>query len=97
MRHRLLINRDRLMNAPRAQVASATVNIFDRIQGLPKEIQLLALACAFILTADASGIPAQDAFTASKNLMVDPNTQTGLGREFQAMRHHLRTELFADG
>jgi hypothetical protein len=94
-RAKLLTNRDKLMNAPSEKVAEATVLIFDRIQGLPKYLQLLALACAFLLVAETSGIPAQDAFTASKNLMVDPSTKTGLGLRFQAMKHHLATEVLS--
>lgn len=92
---KLLVDRDRLMNANKAEVARDTVTVFDRIQHLPKHRQLLALAAAFLLTADASGIPAQDAFTATKNLMKDPLTSTGLSPQFQAMKFHLRTEVLA--
>lgn len=92
-RARLLVDRDKLTNASRQSVAEGTVSIFDRIQGWPKEAQLLALACAFILTADASGLPAQEAFTAAKNLMADDLTSTGLAPQFQAMKYHLTTEV----
>lgn len=90
---KLLVDRDRLMNADSRQVARATVSIFDRIQGMPKAVQLLGLACAFILTASVSGINAQDAFTASKNLMADPLGEQGLSRDFAAMRFHLDTDV----
>lgn len=92
-RTRLLVDRDRLMNASRNKVADTCVHIFDRIQGLPKELQVLGLAAAFLLTADASRIPAQDAFTAVKNLMANPLTASGLDLQFQAMKFHLETEL----
>lgn len=92
-RKRLLVDRDRLMNAKRGDVANGCVNIFDKVQRFPKAIQLLSLACSFILLCDASGVPAQDVFTAGKNLMADPLTQTGLGLQFQAMRYHLNTEV----
>lgn len=91
--NRLLVDRDKLMNAPRSKVADICVALFDRIQGLPKELQILGLAAAFLLTADASRIPAQEAFSAVKNLMASPLTTSGLDLQFQAMRYHLETEL----
>lgn len=84
------------MNAPRSEVARACVLLFDRIQALPKEHQLLALAGAFVLMASAFKFPAQEAFTAVKNLMADPNTSTGLGIQFDAMKWHLEDELAHD-
>jgi hypothetical protein len=76
-------------------VADGCVRIFDRIQGWPKEYQILSLASAFLLACTAAGIPAQDAFTATKNLMADPLTQSGLAPQFQAMQYHLNTEVYA--
>jgi hypothetical protein len=90
---RCLVNRDKLMSASQSEVATSCVTIFDRIQAWGREKQLLALATAFLLMADASGIPAQDIFTASKNLMYDPLTHTGLAPQFQAMRFHLNTDI----
>lgn len=90
---RFLVNRDKMNMASKQEVANACVSIFDRIQEWSREKQLLALAASFVLLADASGIPAQDVFTASKNLMADPMTQTGLAPQFQAMRYHLNTEV----
>lgn len=92
----ILIDRDRLMNAPRGAVANACVRLFDRIQDLPHEHQLLAFAGAFVIMAEAYGFPAQDAFTAVKNLMLDPENATGWDHRFDAMRWNLRTE-FKDG
>ena len=90
---RTLVDRDKLNMANREDVAATCVRIFDRIQGMGKEKQLLGLACSFILLAEAAGIPAQDVFTASKNLMADPMTQTGRAPQFQAMRFHLDTDV----
>ena len=90
---RLLVDRDKLMNASRKDVADSMVAVFDRIQLWGREKQLLALASAFVLLADTSGIPAQDVFSASKNLMHDPMTSTGLAPQFQAMKFHLNTDV----
>lgn len=92
----LLVDRDRLTNAPRQKVADACVAVFDRLQGLPKELQILAFAAAFILSTDASGIPAQEAFTATKNLMFCERTASKLDLQFQAMQYHLRTDLLSE-
>jgi hypothetical protein len=83
------------MNARKDWVADGCVKIFDRIQGWPKEYQILSLAAAFLLTCMSARIPAQDAFTAVKNLMADPLTQTGMGLQFQGMKFHLDTEVNA--
>lgn len=81
-------------NANRLRVARLVVGIFDRIQDHPiKEEQLLAMAGAFVLMADAMDIPAQDAFTAVKNLMTEPNKEDGLVHQFAGMAYHLKTEL----
>lgn len=94
---RILIDRDRMNTADKGDVAQATVSLFDRIQHRPKHIQLLALAAAFTLMSSASGIPAQDAFSATKNLMYDPLTQSGIAPQFQAMEYHLKTEVLPNG
>ena len=93
MRAKCLVDRDRMNHASKRDVAATCVRVFDRLQGYAREKQLLGLACSFILLCEASGIPAQDVFTASKNLMADPMTQTGLAPQFQAMRYHLNTDV----
>lgn len=95
MRKKTLVNRDALMSAPKKTVADLCVLIFDRIQSRDKEHQLLALAAAFTLLCSACKIEPQDVYAASKNLMADPLTSTGLAPQFQAMRFHLNTEVLA--
>lgn len=88
-----LVDRDALNGAPKKLVADLCVHVFDRLQDRKKEHQLLGLAAAFALLCDACRIPPQDVFTATKNLMADPMTSTGLAPQFQAMRFHLNTEV----
>lgn len=84
------------MNADRLTVARLCVMIFSAIQNhRSKEEQLLALAAAFLLMAETAGIPAQDAFTAVKNLMADPLHADRVEHRFAAMKYHLETELYA--
>lgn len=90
-----LYDRDKMMNASRSLVADGCVKVFDRIQGWPKEYQILSLAAAFLLTCMSARIPAQDAFSAVKNIMYDPLTQSGMGAQFQGMKFHLDTEVNA--
>ncbi|WP_420381661.1 hypothetical protein [Novosphingobium sp.] len=90
-----LYDHDRLVNASQRTVSEGCVRIFDRIQGWPKENQILSLAAAFLLACMSARIPAQDAFTATKNLMADPLTSSGMGAQFQAMKFHLDTEVNA--
>lgn len=95
-RRKLLYNRDLLMNASKRAVANATVAIFDRIQGMSKEVQILGLAAAFAIACEVSRCEPQDAFTAVKNLMADPMTATGRGLQFDAMRYHIDTDIMED-
>lgn len=83
-------------DADKVEVASACVRCFDAIQALPKHVQLLGLAAAFLLMCNASGIPAQDGFTTVKNLMYDPLTRSRTAPQFQAMDYHLRTEVLSN-
>lgn len=90
---RFLLDRDKMNHASKADVGKAMVTIFDRIQTWGREKQLLALASAFVLLAEASNVNAQDVFTASKNLMYDPLTASGIAPQFQAMKFHLNTDV----
>jgi len=90
---RVLLDRDRMNGADKQGVASLTASIFDRIQDSTPANQLLALAASFLLLCTASGIPAQDAFTATKNLMYDPLTRTGIAPQFQAMQFYLKEDV----
>lgn len=89
----MLTNYDALVNADRAKVTNKMVSLFDRLQlKRDKESNLLALACAFILLAEAMKVPAQDAFQAAKNLMYDPLRHEGIGHGFAAMQEHLKVD-----
>lgn len=96
MQRSLLVNRDALVNANRSRVAHLCVLLFDRVQSEPrKEEQLLALAAAFLLMAEAMGLDAQDAFVAVKNMMADPMRASGVFHQFDAIKYHLKQELLA--
>lgn len=93
---RSLVDRDALNSAPKKTIGNLCVRVFDSIQHARKEHQLLGLAGAFTLLAEACRIPAQDVFAAVKNLMADPMTSTGRAPQFQAMKFHLDTEVLED-
>lgn len=95
-RKRLLVNRDRLLHAPRKKVAQACAALFSTVQGLAKEVQILALAAAFTIICEATKLPPRDAHEAVNNLMYDPLTANGRALQFDAMRYHLDTELLPD-
>lgn len=77
-------------------MAALCVHLFSSVQQHSrKEEQLLAMAAAFLIMADACGIPAQEAFTAVKNMMADPMRASGQFHQFEALRYHLDTELLA--
>lgn len=69
------------------------VQVFNAIQGLSKEVQAMALAAAFTLLTEVVRAPAQDVFTATKNLMYDPVNPYRIAPQFSAMQFHLETEV----
>lgn len=85
---------DRIINAPRAKTASATLLICNSLQDYIEAhpgVQVLATAAAFLLLCERFGVPAQDAFTAAKNLM---NAHEGAaGKDFAAVREYLANEV----
>ena len=84
------LNRDRMNNADPRTVANAPMAVVDRLQAFPAEAQAMGAAVAFLILAEQGGIPAQDLFTATKNLM---NNQDGIRPEFAALSEYVRNEL----
>lgn len=73
------------------------VKLFATIQNQPRETQLLALAAAFVLQAEAFRFPTSDMFAAVVNLMRDPSNPSQREHRFDAMKFHLETELNETG
>jgi len=88
-----VIDRDKFNAAPKGAVASATVRLFDTIQKLPKEVQLMALACAFSLMVRAYKFNPNDAISASGRLMRDEIHSSRMDHRFDAMLFHLNEDL----
>lgn len=91
-----IIDRDKLNMASKDEVAKATVRLFDRIQSLPKEIQLLALAAAFVLMSETYQFPTNDTYSAVKRLMRDKFHSERVDHRFAAMKFHLKDTLSDD-
>lgn len=86
------MNRDLLnqTNARRAgNAVMAVINGVDRGNFQPHE-QLVGLAAAFLFVSEHWGIPAQDVFTITKNLI---NGVEGIRPEFAAARDYIKQEL----
>lgn len=85
---------DKITNAPRQLSATATVLLIDALQDYIEEnpgVQVTAAAALFLLLCERFNVPAQDAFTATTNLM---NGKDGrLAKEFEAVRLYLQHEV----
>lgn len=85
------MNRDAFNNANPHRVSLAAMSVIDAAQrGFVAHEQAHGIACAFLLLAEHLRIPAQDLFTATKNLM---NDTTGKRPEFRAITDYLRNEV----
>lgn len=86
------MNRDMFMNAPVRRSANAAMAVVDALQrGFQPAEQLHGAAAAFLIIADHWGIPAQDLFSATKNLMNDGDAK--LRPEFKAVAMYVKEEL----
>ena len=84
------MNRDLFLNADPAAVARCTMQVIDSTQRHSAHIQMHAMAAAFLLVAEHWGVPAQELFTATKQLM---NFTEGKRPEFAAVAEYIEKEL----
>jgi len=83
------MNRDLMNNADAEHTARAGIDILDRMQNHPQHIQPLALCAAFLTLANHYRVPAQDLFTATKNMMTEEENIA----EFNALRDYVKYEI----
>ncbi|WP_139812523.1 hypothetical protein [Ensifer aridi] len=84
------LNRDVMNMAAPVTVARASMTVLDRLQDFKPEIQIMGAAAVFLELAEHLGIPAQEAFSATKNLI---NGDDGKRVEFRAITAYLNGEL----
>jgi hypothetical protein len=84
------LNRDVLNTATPRDVAMAAMTVLDRLQDFRPEIQIMGAATVFLTLADHLGIPAQEAFTVTKNLI---NGDDGKRAEFRGIDAYMKGEL----
>lgn len=85
-----MIDRTRLMNMAVTDASRAAMQVIDALQHHRPEAQAVGACAAFLLLAEASGIPAQDLFTATKNII---NGAEGKRPEFAAVEMYVQQEI----
>lgn len=85
------LDRDLLNVTGVKPAANATMTVIDRLQDFPPHVQVVGLAAAFLTMATHLGIPAQDVFTVTTNLINDAE---GKRPEFAAVDAYLEGEVF---
>lgn len=83
-------NRDAMNMAKPREVSRASLLVLNTLQDVRPEVQIMGAATVFLELAEFLGVAAQDAFTATKNLI---NDQDGKRVEFKAVRAYLEGEL----
>lgn len=85
-------DRDIFNSLPTKQAARSTIKVLDAIQFLKPEEQIAGLAAAFLLSVERYKVPAQDAFSATANMMRhhDERGQS----EFDGVRSYLDADVF---
>jgi hypothetical protein len=84
------VNRDLINSAEPRRVAQAGMTVVDQLQVFQPHEQLMGVCALFLILAEHWRIPAQDVFTATKNLM---NSEDGMHPTFRAMREYVSKEL----
>jgi hypothetical protein len=78
-------------NAGPRRVANAAMTVIDRLQiDFKSHEQVMGVAATFLILAEHFGIPAQEIFTATKNLM---NGMDGKRPEFAAVMEYVKHEI----
>lgn len=84
------MNLDRMNNADPYRVSQAAMAVLDRLQNFQPAEQIMGAAALFLILAEHRGIPAQDIFVATKNLI---NGVDGKRPEFRAVTEYCKHEL----
>lgn len=84
-----MIDRDKLNNTDPVHAAHASIAVLDRLQYFPQHIQATAAAVVFLVLAEHFKVPAQDIFTATKNMI---NAEDGIA-EFRAVQDYVKYEI----
>jgi DsbC/DsbD-like thiol-disulfide interchange protein len=72
------------------QVASASIMVLDGLQSYRPHVQVLSAAAVFLSLCENLGIPAQEAFSTTKNII---NGTDGKRNEFKAVDAYIKGEL----
>jgi hypothetical protein len=83
-------NRDIMNTAAPRDVAMAAMTAADRMQDFKPEITIMGAAVLFLTLAEALDIPAQEVFTATKNLI---NGDDGNRVEFAGLEDYVKEEI----
>ena len=85
-------DRDLFHSLPTKAAAQTTIAALNAIQDRRPECQVAGLAAAFLLVCEKYGMPAQDAFTATRNMMHGHKARGGY--EFDAAQSYLSDDVF---
>lgn len=85
-----MIDRDKLHNQSVTDAGRAAMQVITSLQDHRPEAQIVGACAAFLLLAEASGIPAQDLFSATKNII---NGADGKRPEFAALSMYIQHEV----
>lgn len=85
-------SRDRMNAVAPRRIGNAAMDVLTSLQvRFTSEEQVLAAAAVFLILAERFNVPAQDAFTVVKNVML--GAEQGMHPEFRAARAYADNEL----
>jgi hypothetical protein len=87
---RLRLNKDKINMARPREVAASVMMTLNGLQDYTPEIQVMGAAAVFLELSEALGIPPQEVFTATKNLIAG---QDGKRPEFTAIQDYIQGEM----
>lgn len=87
-----LFDRDAFHSLRTKAAATATAEVLSAVQYRSPEEQVAGTACVFLLLCERYKIPAQDAFSAVKNMMAHHDARGGT--DFDGIRSYLDADVF---
>lgn len=88
----LTFDRDTFHSLRTKRAATATAEVLSAVQYRTPEEQIAGLACSFLLLCERYRVPAQDAFSATKQMMNHHDARGG--SDFDGIRSYLDADVF---
>ncbi|MGW8177213.1 MAG: hypothetical protein ACWGQW_00230 [bacterium] len=87
------LNRDRLNNLPKVEVATSCFNLIRVHQKSPPHVQLASACALYLLLCEAFEISPQEVYDVTSKIMREDLIEKESDRQFHAVRDYIKYEI----